>query len=262
MTFPSRKNKPPRRSRLRRITIGLLAFSVTALGALFLYTWLSLPDVSGLKSQRPEMTALMRLRTIQAQKAGRSFTIHQEWIGFNRIPDLIKKTVRITEDASFYSHKGIDFAEMKESIKLNLKKRNFVRGGSTITQQLAKNLYLSTEKSLWRKLKEILIARRLEKALTKDRIFHLYLNTIEFGPGIFGVQAASKHYFGKDVSGLTLEEMIRLTAVIPRPLKSDPRKNSGWMKFKGRWIAHKLKLYRYISDEEYGLLMRAFQSST
>jgi len=109
-----------------------------------------------------------------------------------------------------------------------------------------------------RKLKEYPIARRLEKTLTKDRIFCLYLNVIEFGPGIFGVQAASRHYFSKDVGDLSLEEIVRLTAIIPRPLRTDPRSNDAWMKFKGRWIADTLKTYKYIGEEEHRTLVLAF----
>jgi len=235
-----------------------LGFFIAAAGP-FLYAWLTLPDVSGLRTRNPEKSSLMRLRTAEAKKAKKTYALRQEWVNFGRIPDLLKKTVRITEDSNFYWHKGIDFEELKESIKRDLKEKKLIRGGSTITQQLAKNLYLSTEKSLPRKIKEYLIARRLEKALSKDRIFALYLNVIELGPGIFGVQAASRHYFFKDVGDLSLEETIRLTAVIPRPLRTDPRSNDGWMKFKGRWIVDMLKTYKYIGEEEHRALVRAFE---
>ena len=98
-----------------------------------------------------------------------------------------------------------------------------------VSQQLAKNLYLSTDKSLWRKFKEYFITRELESTLSKNRIFHLYLNIIEFGRGIFGVEAASNYYFRKSVSDLSDEEIIRLTAVIPRPLSIRPDQNSKWI---------------------------------
>ena len=173
--------------------------------------------------------------------------------------ELLRKSVLVSEDASFYSHRGIDYAELKASIRQDLKEGRFARGGSTITQQLAKNLYLSTEKTFWRKIKELLIARRLEKALSKDRIFSLYLNVLELGPGIFGFQAAARYWFATDVDELTLEEIVRLTAIVPRPLKSDPRRNDGWMKFKGRWIADTLKAVKAITDEEYQSLVRSFE---
>jgi membrane peptidoglycan carboxypeptidase len=135
----------------------------------------------------------------------------------------------------------------------------YIRGASTITQQLAKNLYLSPRKTLWRKMRETLIAKRLESALGKNRIFHLYLNIIEFGSGIFGVQEAARYYFNKDIDHLNLEEIIRLTAIIPKPLKEDPRKNSKWLLWKCRWIINKLKLYEYISEDQYNLTIKRFE---
>jgi monofunctional biosynthetic peptidoglycan transglycosylase len=202
----------------------------------------------------------MRLRIKQAQMKGDTLQIQHNWVSFKQIPDLFKNTVRITEDSSFYWHKGIDFEELKESVKKNIREKRLARGGSTITQQLAKNLYLSTEKSLVRKIKEYWISRRLEKALSKDRIFELYLNAIEFGPGIFGVQAASQHYFERNVSELNVEEIIRLTAIIPKPLTTDPRGETPWLKWKCRWILDKLKVYKYISEETYKKLDKVFIS--
>ena len=109
------------------------------------------------------------------------------------------------------------------------------------------------------KLKEFLIAKRLEKALSKDRIFALYLNVIELGPNVFGVQAAARHWFGKGVGELSLEEMVRLTAIMPRPLSSDPRANDAWMKFKGHWIAETLAAVKAIGEDERKALVAAFE---
>ncbi|HES59481.1 MAG TPA: penicillin-binding protein, partial [Caldithrix sp.] len=126
-------------------------------------------------------------------------------------------------------------------------------------QQLAKNLYLSTEKSFLRKIKEYFIAKRLEKELSKYRIFHLYLNVIEFGRGVFGVEAASRFYFGKSVGNLTLEEMVRLTAIIPRPLITNPKGNSRWLKWKCKWILRKLALYNYIDQAACDAALLSFE---
>jgi monofunctional biosynthetic peptidoglycan transglycosylase len=173
------------------------------------------------------------------------------WIGFDGIPGLLKESVRVAEDARFYDHEGIDYEEISEAIKKNLDQRRWARGASTITQQLAKNLYLSTEKSLVRKLKEYFLALRLEEELSKNRIFHLYLNVIEFGPGIFGVEAAARHYFGKSVGQLSLEDIVRLTAVIPKPLSENPTRNSRWLKWKAGWILSTLRKTGHISAEQY-----------
>ncbi|MBN1222154.1 MAG: transglycosylase domain-containing protein [Candidatus Aminicenantes bacterium] len=229
--------------------IPAIILSLTAAFTIFLFR--SLPDVSDLKEHNPKTTALMNLRSAQAKVKGEKFIPDMTWISFETIPQLLKDTVRIAEDAAFYWHKGIDYNELKEAIKKDLREKKFSRGGSTITQQLAKNLYLSTEKSLMRKIKELLISRRLEKTLTKDRIFELYLNVIELGPAIFGVESAAWHYFGHSVRALTLEEIVRLAAIIPRPLSTDPRKDSPWFCWRGRWLLHKLKLYKYISEEDY-----------
>ena len=221
--------------------------------------YFSLPEVENLKKHNPKTTSFIEMRKQQAKKAGKKLRIRQRWIRFSSIPKHFKQAVRITEDASFYRHKGIDFDELKESIKKDFESGTLKRGGSTITQQLAKNLYLSSEKSFIRKIKEYLIARRLEEALSKNRIFHLYLNVIEFGRGVFGVQAAARYYFGCNAADLSLEQMIRLAAIIPRPLRTNPKKNSRWLLWKSNWILKKLKKYKYISEPEYQQVLPAFQ---
>ena len=170
----------------------------------------------------------------------------------------LKKAIRITEDAAFYKHEGVDWEELKESIKKNISEKGFSRGGSTISQQLSKNLFLSTEKSLVRKLRELFITYRLENEISKNRIYHIYLNIIEFGPGVFGVQAASKYYFNKKVQNLSLTEIVRLTAVIPKPLKVKASGSDKWLKWKSRWILKKLKLYKYIDQFQYNRAIRTF----
>jgi monofunctional biosynthetic peptidoglycan transglycosylase len=224
-----------------------------------LWFYFSLPDVSYLKNENPKFTALMELRKEQAADANKKFRIKQTWVSFRNIPSMLKKSVRITEDASFYKHNGIDLVEFWESVKKNLAEGEFARGGSTITQQLAKNLYLSTEKSLFRKFRELFIAYRLEDALNKNRIYHLYLNVIEFGPGVFGVQAGARYYFNKNVQDLTLGEIVRLTAIIPRPLKINAAGKSRWLKWKCRWILGKMKLYKYISEDTYNSAIIEFK---
>ncbi len=234
--------------------IGIPALLVGS--ALLIY--LNLPDVGDLITNNPRTTALMLQRFREAKKSQTNLVIRQQWVSFAKIPKLLKNTVRITEDASFYQHQGVDFTELKAAIKKNWQKGKYVRGASTITQQLAKNLYLSTEKSVIRKIKEYLITRRLETRLSKKRIFDLYLNVIEFGPGIFGVQAAAQNFFNKNVSQLDLEEIVRLTAVIPKPLKETPTRNSSWIKWKAGWILDALQRYKYIDQREYQVVKEEF----
>jgi monofunctional biosynthetic peptidoglycan transglycosylase len=235
---------------MKRIFI-LLLIAFCGMGVVVLYIYLSLPTVSHLKTRNPKTTALIDQRLREAQRTGRELKVRQVWIGFDGIPGLLKESVRVAEDARFYDHEGIDYEEISEAIQKNLEKGRWARGASTITQQLAKNLYLSTEKSLVRKLQEYFLALRLEEELSKNRIFHLYLNVIEFGPGIFGVEAAARHYFGKSVGQLSLEDIVRLTAVIPKPLSENPTRNSRWLKWKAGWILTTLRKTGHISLEQY-----------
>jgi len=239
-----------------------ILLTITAVLLLFvIWFYFSLPDVSYLLNDNPKTTALMELRKTQAEEKNKKYTVYQTWVRFHAIPDLLKKAIRITEDSGFYDHEGIDWVELKESIKKNWEEGEFARGGSTISQQLAKNIFLSTEKSLFRKFRELFITYRLEETLSKNRIFHIYINIIEFGPGVFGVQAASRYYFKKDVTNLNLAEIVRLTAVIPRPLTIKASGESRWLKWKSRWILGKLKLYKYITEEEYNAVIAEFNRS-
>ena len=133
------------------------------------------------------------------------------------------------EDGSFFMHKGIDWKELKTSIRVNKRRRHYARGGSTITMQLAKNLFLTTQKSLLRKGKEFLIAVRMEKELPKRAILQNYMNAVEWGDGIFGIKAASEKYFNKEPDQLTTNECARLAAVIPSPLRYKPNTNAGYV---------------------------------
>ena len=237
--------------RTKKIVLFVLLGLLLAIGLFAGYFFLSLPDVKFLKNQDPESTALIEQRKAEAQKNKQKLDIRQQWVSFDRIPQLLKDTVRVSEDIDFYHHDGIDYYELKESIKRNLKEGKSARGGSTITQQLAKNLFLSTGKSYYRKLREFFIARSLEKYLPKNRIFHIYLNVIEFGKGIFGVEAASRYFFHKSVSGLTLEEIIRLVSVIPKPLRVTPLSDSRYLKWRANLLLERMIKYNFITEEQY-----------
>ncbi len=252
------KNEMEEKSPWRKRILLSILFVIVLMLAVYIMIQISIPDVNPLINNNPSTTALVEQRKEEAKEVGKKIRIRQQWVSFGQIPKLLKKTVRISEDANFYFHEGIDLDELKESIKKNWEKGEFARGASTITQQLAKNLYLSTEKSIWRKVKEFFITRELESTLSKNRIFHLYLNVIEYGRGIFGVAAASRYYFGKSVSELNDEEIIRLTAVIPKPLSVRPDQNSKWLLWRCRWITGKLLLYKYIENTKHDSLMTLF----
>ncbi|MCP4221675.1 MAG: monofunctional biosynthetic peptidoglycan transglycosylase [bacterium] len=251
------KKEKPKRNKLRlflRFLLLLLAAALLLAGTIYLM----LPDVSALQTKNPKTTAMMELRKEQAENSDEPLTIKQQWVSFAAIPKVLKDAVRVSEDASFYQHNGVDYHELGEAIKRNIKEGKKARGGSTITQQLAKNLFLSTEKSYLRKIKEFFIAGRLEKQLTKNRIFHIYLNVIEFGPGVFGVQAASKYYFKKPVNKLNLVQVVRLVSIIPKPLKVNPLSNDRYIKWRAKWILGLLKNSGTISGKYYQRAVKAF----
>jgi len=173
-----------------------------------------------------------RLTSLMEQRALENFMIYypkQSWIDIDKVsPDLLKAIISM-EDGKFFLHKGIDWKELKTSIRLNKRRGRSVRGGSTITMQLSKNLFLSTNKSIFRKGKEFLIALRMEKELSKKSILENYINIVEWGDGIFGVDKASDIYFHKEPQKITTIESSRLAAVIPSPLRHDPLTNSRYV---------------------------------
>lgn len=177
----------------------------------FAYSYVTdrfLPDVESLRTENPTHTSYMGEKTRRVQ---------QIWVPLEQISQHVRRAVIISEDGRFYQHHGIDFHELKESIRRNLNDQAFSRGFSTISMQLARNLYLTPEKSMDRKFKEILIALWLERHLSKHRIFELYLNLIEWGRGIYGIEAAAQHYFQKSASELSPREATFLAAIIPSP---------------------------------------------
>jgi monofunctional glycosyltransferase len=215
------------------------------------YEYLTLPDVSPLKKENPQMTALMGQREQEAKAAGKKARRYQVWTGYAAISARLRSAVLIGEDDAFYQHEGYDLDQIKESFARNWEKKGFVRGGSTITQQLAKNLYLSTSKNPLRKLREFLIARRLEEELSKRRILEIYLNVIEWGDGIYGAEAASHAYFGKPSKDLSVREAVLLAAVIPNPRRMNPSRPSRRVEYRFDLILSRMHQYRQISDEEF-----------
>ena len=213
-----------KRSITRTIVRALIL--VPALGfALLAYVYLTLPDVRSLEKTNPKTTAFMELRKAEAREDGRTrFSIRQQWVPYGRISPMLKRAVIVTEDAAFFDHDGIDLDEIKASLEKNWEDGQFLRGGSTITQQLAKNLYLSPSRNPIRKVKELFIARRLEAALTKQRILEIYLNMIEWGDGVFGCEAAARAYFQKSCASLDMAEAALMAGAIINPREHSPAK--------------------------------------
>jgi monofunctional biosynthetic peptidoglycan transglycosylase len=197
-------------------------------------------EIEKLKYENPKITALMKQRMNEAKRKGKPYRINQIWIPLSRVSPYLIDAVIVSEDASFFSHQGIDWYEVKESIKKNFERGKIVRGASTITMQVAKNLFLSTSRNPLRKFVEVLIALRMEQKLSKRRILEIYLNIVELGDGIFGVESASRRYFGKSASELTLEESARLVSIIPSPLRYTPNSSKKFVNWRTKLILNRL----------------------
>ena len=213
---------------LKRLLRWALAAAAVVFAA-FAYLYLSLPDVRPLRKENPPTTAFMELRAREADKAGKKPRKVQRWVPYERISPSLKRAVIVAEDAAFFSHEGVDFDELEKSFEDSWAKGKRMRGGSTITQQLAKNLYLSPSRNPVRKIEELLIARRLEAELSKRRILELYLNFIEWGDGIWGAEAAARTYFQKPASALEADESALLAASIINPRRYSPARPSKYL---------------------------------
>jgi monofunctional biosynthetic peptidoglycan transglycosylase len=194
--------------------------------ALLGYLWLTLPDVRALRTANPPATAFMELRAAEARRSGQTPRRVQRWVSYGHISPELTRAVLVAEDDAFWQHEGVDFDQMQESLEADWARGRFARGGSTITQQLAKNLYLSPSKNPLRKLRELVIARRMEAELKKARILELYLNVIEWGDGIYGAEAAAQRYFGTPASTLGPNEAALLAAAIVNPRVFNPSRPS------------------------------------
>ena len=204
------------------------------------YIYLTLPDVRVLRTRNPQTTAFMELRAQQAAEKEEAVRKVQRWVPYSRISTNLKRAVLVSEDSAFWQHEGVDFKQLQESMEVNLERMEFARGASTITQQLAKNLYLSPSKNPIRKARELLIARRLEVELTKQRILELYLNVIEWGNGIYGAEAAARTYFGKAAAELSPQESALLAAAIINPRLLDPGKPSARLRRRQEMVLRRM----------------------
>ena len=190
------------------------------------WTWITLPDVSALRTTNPETTAFIDRYREARREAGESDAVAWSPVPYARISPNLTRAVIASEDTEFFFHDGFSSHELGEAVRKAIREREAPRGASTMSQQLVKNLWLSPSRSLTRKLREATLTRRLEKSLSKERILELYLNVVEFGPGIYGAEAAAQHYFGKPAAQLTPREGAMLAAGLPRPRSWNPSSGS------------------------------------
>lgn len=226
--------------------LGGLAGAVLAATAAYLF-WL--PDVTEYKRNNPKTTSFMLIKERQARAQGKRLPRVMLWRGLDEISENLRHAVLVAEDDAFYLHKGIDWESTKKALQEDWKKKKLARGGSTITQQLARNLYLSPSKNPLRKIKEMLIARRLEEKLGKRRILELYLNVAEWGRGLYGAEAAARAYFDKSAADLTPEEAAALAAVLPSPRRYSPVKGTRFMERQKSRIIGRMRASGYLPEE-------------
>jgi monofunctional glycosyltransferase len=203
---------------LPRVAVAVAA----AVFAVLAYAYLTLPDIRPLRTSNPTTTAFIELRDAEARARGEDPRRSQRWVSYSHLSPDLKRAVLIAEDDAFWKHEGVDFEQLQESLQLDWRRGRLLRGASTITQQLAKNLYLSPSRNPIRKLRELVIARRLEVELKKARILELYLNEIEWGDGIYGAEAAARSYFRKPAADLSPQEAALLAGAIVNPRLMNP----------------------------------------
>ncbi|HEY3308785.1 MAG TPA: biosynthetic peptidoglycan transglycosylase [Desulfuromonadaceae bacterium] len=236
----------------------IITWIVLALAGYSAYIAISLaflPKISELAARKFNMTIQVR----DWQGNYHPFVVgpqNRYWTPSGRIPPEMKWAVILAEDSNFYKHEGFDVNAIKEAIKYDLEKKSFARGASTITQQAAKNLFLSREKTITRKVKELYLAWRMEQGLTKGRIIELYLNAVELGPMVYGIGHGSRYYFNKPPSSLTPRECAFLAAMLPGPrLAYNPYKNLGRVLKRSEMIIKLLRQKGVLSQDEYQLAM-------
>jgi monofunctional biosynthetic peptidoglycan transglycosylase len=209
------------------------------------------PNISKLKYENPQKTSFMKYREKEWLKEGKKYKIQQKWIKLSKVSPYLIKAVLISEDDKFWKHEGFDYDAIKKAIEKDIKAKKFKVGGSTISQQVTKNLYLSPSKNPIRKLIEFILTWRLERTLTKKRILEIYLNIAEWGDkGIFGIEMAAQHYYGKHAYDLNPKESARLAAVLPNPRIYNPLSNSKYIINRSNLI-YSIMLKRGIIAPEY-----------
>jgi monofunctional glycosyltransferase len=231
---------PARKSLFRPVALGAGGLAL-AIASVVVGLWVNLPDPAPLARENPKTTALIEQRRAEARARRRAFHVRQAWIGPDRIPPILVQAILASEDANFFGHDGFDWDAIRLAAERDLRAGRFARGASTLTQQLAKNLWLGTEKSLWRKVKEAVLAAKLERALSKRRILALYVNVVELDDGVFGFEAGARERFGTSAGALTPAQAVVLASMLPAPRRVDLAHPSTWLRTRSRRLLDRLR---------------------
>jgi monofunctional biosynthetic peptidoglycan transglycosylase len=223
---------------------------LTAVVLFIAWEWITFPDVARLAKEAPKTTAFMERRKEELRAAGQSDAIDYRFVPYGRISPYLRRAALVAEDDSFYEHKGVDVKGLQEALEKDWKRKKLTHGGSTITQQLAKNLYLSPSRNPIRKLREYFIARSLEEHLTKKRILELYLNVVEMGERTYGAEAAAHHYFKTSAAGLSPSQAALLAGCLPNPRIMNPGAPNKRLRWRQAMILRRMKRWGYIFEKE------------
>lgn len=211
---------------LRKLLFWLIVMPLVLVLALQLYFFV---QIYWWVEHNPGSTSFMRQQLSELKKTNPAAQLKFEWVDYERISGNLKRAIIASEDANFSGHEGIDWDALQKAYEKNNKRGKVVAGGSTITQQLAKNLFLSGERSYLRKGQEVVIAYMIEYWMDKERIFEIYLNVVEWGNGVFGAQAAARHYYGAPAANLSASQAARLAVMLPSPRFYDQHRQSTYL---------------------------------
>lgn len=217
-----------------------LRIGAALLAALFLYNLWIFGHIVYWRSFNPSASAFMTEQLARLQEEDPAAELRHKWVPYERISPNLKRALIASEDAKFVDHEGFDWDGIEAAFDKNLKQGRIVAGGSTISQQLAKNLFLSSKKTPWRKLEEAVITVMLEAVMDKRRIFEIYLNVIEWGNGVFGAEAAARHYYRSPAARLSAGQAAKLAAMVPNPRYYDEHRNAPGLARKTRIILRRM----------------------
>jgi monofunctional biosynthetic peptidoglycan transglycosylase len=222
---------------LRKLLLWLVLAPILCVLALQLYFFL---QIWWWVDHNPASTSFMRHQLGVLREQNPNARLQHKWVPYSRISVHLKRAIIASEDSNFSEHEGIDWEAMEKAYEKNAKKGKVVAGGSTITQQLAKNLFLSGERSYLRKAQEVVITYMLEALMDKERIFEIYLNVVEWGVGVFGAEAAAQHYYGVSAAALGPAQAARLAVMLPRPRFYDKNRGSGYLARRSELILRRM----------------------
>ena len=204
---------------LKRLVLGLigllLLYQLWLFGWVLWWTWVN-----------PGNTRFMEIRLAELRVKNPQAELKKQWVGYAKISNTLKRALVVSEDGQFVHHEGFDWEGIQKAIEKNQRKGRFVAGGSTISQQLAKNLFLTPSRTPWRKAQEAIVTLMIEAVWSKQRIFEVYLNVIEWGNGVFGAEAAARHYYGISAAQLSATQAARLAGMVPSPRFYDRNRNA------------------------------------